>query len=97
MSAEVKHTPDRIAKCSVRAGNFVEPCTALEEVTIGEAAFNSRKGVVVWNLFNLTSGAPTRSFIGVRSGSVHKKGMAFNFCPFCGTDISAPFLRETAA
>lgn len=84
---------ERRHPCEVRDDNFVVPCTALEE-SIGGFGTDKRKGIVAWHLIHMPTGKPSRSFIGVRSGDHAVKGVAFNFCPFCGTKIDAPFNRD---
>ena len=84
---------DRKAKCTVRDAKFVEPCTALGESVSG-SAFDRKKGVVAWNYINVAKREPTPTFYGVRSGAHEVNGLAFNFCPFCGTDISGAILRQ---
>jgi hypothetical protein len=42
---------------------------------------------------NLTTHEPSRSMVGLKCDA-HKNGMLFNFCPICGTDISAPFMDK---
>lgn len=75
--------------CSVKDGRFVLPCKGLSEIVQGQAAFSKAKGIREWQYFKRGVGA-SRSFIGARSDS-HPDGLLFNFCPICGTDISAPF------
>lgn len=86
-------------KCSVRDGDFVEPCKTLEEcVNNSTPAFSSRKGVAVWNMVRREGGrtVPSRTFFGLICEN-YPKGMLFNHCPFCGEDISAPFFEKEDA
>lgn len=79
------------AKCTVTNGKFIEPCSHLSNVTeFGNPRLKS-KGVWCYQYYSQTSHEPSRRFFGCKSGDRVEKGMAFNFCPFCGTDISAPF------
>ena len=84
-------------KCEVKDGAFVEPCKMLEGVVDNNTpAFSKTKGVSVWHTFNWKTGKPGRTFFGVKSKG-YPKGVAFNFCPFCGTQIDAPFNKEEDA
>lgn len=80
--------------CTVKDGKFVEPCKDL----IGAAEFGNpirnKKGVFAWEYHSRTSTGPTRRFFGVKSGDYVAKGIAFNYCPFCGEKIDAPFVEE---
>lgn len=83
-------------KCSVREGRFVEPCAALHEVVEYGNPIGKRKGIYAWNLFSRETPGPTRRMFGVKSGDHVKTGMLFNFCPFCGERIDAPFNQEAS-
>jgi hypothetical protein len=85
LNEEPRRTP-----CVVREGSFVEPCTALEECIVGSGSFNKKKGVVLWDLYDMKTMKHTRRFIGIRSGVHADKGIVFNFCPFCATPIDTP-------
>lgn len=37
---------------------------------------------------------PSRTFFSVKSGEYAKKGIALNFCPFCGVQIDSPFIEK---
>ena len=79
-------------KCTVRDGLFVEPCKSLDEMTeFGNPPPGKQRGIYSWRFTNLNTHKPTRHFFGAKS-TAQPKGLAFNFCPWCGTDISAPFL-----
>ena len=80
------------AKCSVRDGSFVEPCTPLQMVT-DVGGISKAKGIAVWQYFSTKNYKPSRTYYGVRSKG-RPDGLAFNFCPFCGEAISAPFMAE---
>ncbi|MFN3833427.1 MAG: hypothetical protein ACK4SQ_14475 [Allorhizobium sp.] len=87
---------DKREKCSVKQQDFVEPCTTLEETINNNApAFSNRKGVAVWNMRRREGGksVPSRTFFGLIC-EAYPKGVAFNHCPFCGEDISAPFFAK---
>ena len=84
-SAGEKHT------CTVRDGRFVEPCKSLlEQTDIGNAGFSKAKGLARWHYTNLETRKSSRTFFGVKS-KASPDGFLFNFCPFCGTRIDAPF------
>ena len=82
---------DNRTECVVRDGRFVEPCNGLESQAdlIG---LDRRKsfGIGRWEYSNIRTGKKTRTFYGVKSRA-NPDGMAFNFCPWCGTKIDAPF------
>lgn len=80
-------------KCVVRDGNFVDACSGLRNVTDHYGAYGRGKGIARWEYSNMQTGKPTRAFYGVRSKE-HPAGMLFNFCPFCGEKIDAPFNRD---
>lgn len=79
---------ERRQKCTVRDGNFVEPCWALEKLLEPNTSAK-RSGVVAIDYF--IHGKPSRSFIAAKSGEHRKGGFCFSYCPVCGEDISAPF------
>lgn len=85
---------DRVVKCTVREGHFVEPCTTLDENTDNpQAAFGKAKGITAWRYTSMTTHQPSRTFFGVKTKQ-NPNGHLFNFCPFCGEDISKPFMSE---
>jgi hypothetical protein len=75
-------------KCSVREGRFVDPCDSLDAASEYGHPTRRSKGLFAWALSN--PNGPTRTMYGVKSGEYVKEGMVFNFCPFCGANISAP-------
>jgi hypothetical protein len=79
--------------CRVDDGKFVIPCKGLASVGQPITGKKPPRGVVKWTYFTLTGDTlgPSRSFFGVASGAHMAKGICSNYCPFCGTDISAPF------
>jgi hypothetical protein len=80
--------------CTVSDGRFVEPCDGLAELVENpNSAFSRAKGITCWNYTNMETLKPSRRFYGVKSKS-HPNGLLFNFCPLCGTDISAPFAGQ---
>lgn len=76
--------PSRKWKCSFGEHGIIEPCSALAELS---EYSHSRKGVVCWSMMNIQTGKPTRDIYGAKSGVHAKKGVAFNFCPICGTQL----------
>lgn len=81
-------------KCAVRDGLFVEPCDSLQSATDNNIpGFSKTKGIASWHLTNINTGKPSRSYWGVKSKN-HQNGFLFNFCPFCGERIDAPFNEE---
>jgi len=89
----VRKIPDPV-NCSVREGLFVDPCSSLQAV-IGNnvPGFSKAKGVFLQTLHSRTIHEMTRQYVGIKSKQ-HPNGFLFNFCPFCGTDISAPFMPK---
>lgn len=83
-------------KCVVRDGRFVEPCEDLSnECEFGNPPPGKARGIYSWMYFNAEH-KPTRTFFGVKS-TYRPKGMAFNFCPWCGERIDAPLYRDAKA
>lgn len=84
-------------ECRVLEGKFVEPCIALSGFVEGQAAFSRSKGIHVWSCYKFGGsgrGERTRTFYGFLNMGPkdrRKEGALISFCPFCGTDISAPF------
>ncbi len=80
--------------CTVKDGRFVVPCSTLAGVIDNNIpGFSKAKGVFIQQLSNRYTGKPARTYIGIKS-KMHPRGFLFNFCPFCGGDISAPFMRD---
>lgn len=78
-------------KCTVRDGNFLEPCDTLRAACeIGPPPRGKQRGIYWWQLTNMTTGKPSRSFIGAKT-TEHPKGLIFNVCPWCGERIDEPF------
>lgn len=81
--------------CAVRDGRFVEPCTSLARSFDGSPMGKGR-GLFLFNMVNLNTLTPTRSFVVLRMGEHKEKGVALNVCPFCGERIDAPFCEPAA-
>ena len=96
MSAEKETSGavERVAECSVRDEKHVHPCSALSESSEYGNPRGKAKGIFSWQLISMTTGERSRTFFGVKSGHHVAKGIVFNFCPFCGTKIDAPFADE---
>ena len=76
---------ERVKKCTLE-GKVVNPCSALAEVTDCNPR-SSGKGVCEWNGVDIETNKTIRRMYGVKGGEHKKKGLAFNFCPFCGTNL----------
>lgn len=71
-------------------GKHIQPCDALAKETEYGNPVTKKRGIFCWALRNMNTRKASRTFFGVVStGS--PKGFLFNFCPFCGTKIDAPF------
>lgn len=80
--------------CHVRDGLFVEPCEGLDGIIDNNMpGFSKAKGVFIQNLTNRNTRKPSRTYIGIKSKK-YANGILFNHCPFCGVDISAPFMQD---
>ena len=81
-------------ECSVRDGRFVEACTSLKMATDNNIpGFSKAKGIFRSELTNMKTHQPSRTYYGVKSKQ-YPNGLLFNFCPFCGCDIGAPFQKD---
>ena len=70
--------------CKV-SNNIVTACDSLMEVS--EAVTSKRKnGLFEWRYSNMDTGETTRTLFGAKS-DIHKTGLIFNFCPYCGVEI----------
>lgn len=79
-------------KCRVSEdGKHIYPCKTLYESSEYGNPRGKQKGVFHWEYHTIESNGPVRGFYGVKSGEFVSKGMAFNYCPFCGEKIDAPF------
>jgi hypothetical protein len=83
------------AKCSVENGLFVQPCDSLSSATEYGNPRGKQKGIWFWQMRNMDTHKPSRSYFGTKSGEHVEKGLLFNFCPFCGEKISEPFMGAT--
>jgi hypothetical protein len=88
---------DKITKCSVREGRFVDPCDTLASmVEIQAAGFSRGKGIARWAYTNTQTLEPSRTFFGVKTKE-RPNGMLFNVCPWCGERIDAAFASNDDA
>lgn len=62
----------------------------LDEATEDGSPRGNKKGIWEWE-FHSVNGGMTRRFFGAKSGEHAAKGLVFNYCPYCGADISEPF------
>ena len=74
---------EKIIKCKVDDDD-IKPCWALES-TMEE--HHNRKGISMMQFYNMKTMKPSRSVAIVKSGQQMKKGLALNYCPFCGENI----------
>jgi hypothetical protein len=75
-------------KCTIRDGSHVEPCVALSAACEGQKSGGKSRGVFVWPLWNIKTGEPSRTMYGAVTSN-NPKGLIFNYCPWCGTDLTA--------
>lgn len=74
-------------KCVVKDGSVV-PCKLLDNVT--EDLFTRvTKGVFELQISTLSTGEYHTKGFGAKSGKHKKRGIMFNYCPFCGEDIGS--------
>jgi len=80
--------------CEVREGRFVDPCDTLASMTHNTSpGFSKQKGIASWSLVNMETHEPSRSYFGILTKE-YPNGFLFNFCPFCGKQIDAPFAEK---
>lgn len=82
--------------CTVRDGRFVEPCDSLTKATEYGHPRGKQKGIFQYAYSNFEDG-PTRTMFGAKSGEQVERGLLFNFCPYCGANISAPFTEAVGS
>ncbi|AXD05104.1 hypothetical protein JO04_12250 [Salmonella enterica subsp. enterica serovar Give] len=73
------------SKCLVN-GSQIEPCAALARSLEYDAAYSTRKGLLIYEIWNesLTRGP---DFVMLRSGEFSKSPIRVSFCPFCGESL----------
>jgi hypothetical protein len=80
-------------KCIVIEGRIVQPCEDLDKAAeVGNPPPGKSRGIYEWRLHNTETHKVSRVFFGTKTTN-HPKGMAFNFCPWCGERIDAPFVK----
>jgi hypothetical protein len=85
---------EEFVDCHVEDGLFVRPCLVLQSVIDNNIpGFSKGKGVFIQNLTNTKTMKPARTYVGVKSKK-RPNGILFNFCPFCGGAIHAPFTDQ---
>ncbi len=82
-----------MSKCRVE-GKKVIPCELLDQ-TVDDLYTRIRKGIFDLVVTNLDTGEQYTHGFGTKSGE-HKKGLMFNFCPFCGEDIGSHLKRKSS-
>lgn len=75
-------------------GRIVTPCKQLSDACEYGNPTGRKKGIFGWTLYKPSESELSRQFFGVKSGEFVDRGLAFNFCPFCGTQIDAPFAEK---
>lgn len=76
------------------------PCYALSDVLELGGSGTRHQGVKLQTMINTTSNSFSRHLVVVKSGKHSKKGIVFNFCPFCGVEIvkgAEEFFKRSAA
>ena len=80
--------------CQVRDGRFVEPCLTLQKQIEYCSNAGRFKGLFVLTYTNIHTRELSRSMVGIKTGQTGKGGLLLNFCPWCGSDISAPVFER---
>jgi hypothetical protein len=77
--------------CTVQDGRIVIPCSTLSDnFDVHGIERGKKRGITKWEYTNLETHEVSRIFFGAKT--LHSPdGMAFNWCPFCGARIDAPF------
>ena len=78
------HTKTEKTVCTVEKEKFVSPCDTLKKAI----EHNSKKGIFYWKFTNTDTGKISMLLFGTRSGYYKDEGIIFNYCPFCGVNIS---------
>lgn len=74
-------------KCEI-IGDKVIPCTTLDEA-VDDLYTRTPKGLFDLVVTNCETGEQHTKGFGVKTGEHKKKGIMFNYCPFCGVDIGS--------
>lgn len=68
-------------------GNKIAPCSRLSQaLEYGNPRVKS-KGIFIPERFNFNTGKPGTDIAQLHSGSFVGRGIALNFCPFCGVSL----------
>lgn len=78
---------EELIKCRVEDGRIVVPCYHLEEEVDGFAPAGKARGLYQWTFTNRKTGAQ-RILFGLKTAK-SPKGIIFNYCPWCGADLTA--------
>jgi hypothetical protein len=78
---------DDLVKCRVSGGLLVEACKTLQDVTENRSPNAKKKGVFMWEWYQIGADVPKKRFFGAKSGAHVERGIVFSFCPFCGESI----------
>lgn len=77
--------------CRVDSERFVVPCRALADEVELYGNAGRGKGIFKLAYTDMSTGEPSRTMFGIKTAKHPKGGLLFNFCPWCGADISVPF------
>jgi hypothetical protein len=72
----------------------ISPCSSLDEATMYGHPRGKQRGIWRWAYTNMTTRKPSRTYFGAKSGDHTDKGLIFNYCPYCGTQIDSPFAES---
>lgn len=82
-------------KCKV-IGNKLTPCKHLQSAIQHGNPSSISRGIYIPSRVNLTTGEPGTDIVQIHSGDHSVRGVAANFCPFCGTAINTWDAPESA-
>lgn len=78
---------DKPFPCSLVDGH-INPCWALNEVLQSYGGRGTRsQGIEMQTMLNMTSMEFSRNLVIAKSGKHGKKGLVFNFCPYCRGEL----------
>ena len=81
-------------KCVIQ-GDKVVPCDTLNNA-VDNLYTRCRKGIFELLVTSILLDDWSVKGYGVKSGKYVKQGIMFNYCPFCGTDISSHLKTKEA-
>lgn len=73
-------------KCLVN-GKHLTPCKPLMKSLMGRNPTGRSMGLFMPSRVNLTTHEPGTDIVQLHSGEYLGRGIALNYCPFCGTEI----------